>query len=122
MGLTNNIQDSTTKFVSIDDFFKRDILLFIPEYQRTYSWKNNNIEDFNYAINELLFEQFNSKSREKKQFFGTIMLSSDIKKQEYEVVDGQQRLTTFFILIKVLIDLLQNELNSKKNQLKIQAQ
>ena len=114
MGLTNNIQDSTTKFVSIDDFFKRDILLFIPEYQRTYSWKNNNIEDFNYAINELLFEQFNSKSREKKQFFGTIMLSSDIKKQEYEVVDGQQRLTTFFILIKVLIDLLQNELNSKK--------
>ena len=114
MGLTNNIQDSTTKFVSIDDFFKRDILLFIPEYQRTYSWKNNNIEDFNYAINQLLFEQFNSKSREKKQFFGTIMLSSDIKKQEYEVVDGQQRLTTFFILIKVLIDLLQNELNSTK--------
>ena len=67
----------------------------IPDYQREYVWEDKNVtpllEDIMYARNH---------SFEKQYFVGTIVVYR--RSGEYEVIDGQQRMTTFFILICTL--------------------
>ncbi len=35
----------------------------------------------------------------REYFIGTVLVSPSAKKNHYEVIDGQQRLTTFFLLL-----------------------
>jgi uncharacterized protein with ParB-like and HNH nuclease domain len=78
--------------------------VIIPFFQRTYVWEQENWEN----LLEGLF------SKPYGHFLGSIILkqipvrSGETKK--LEVVDGQQRLTTLSILIKVLYDLFSPEL------------
>jgi len=78
--------------------------VIIPFFQRTYVWKKENWE--------VLLESLLSKPY--GHFLGSIILkqipvpSGESKK--LEVIDGQQRLTTLSILIKVLYDLFSLEL------------
>lgn len=64
----------------------------IPIYQRNYSWTDNNIEElYNDVINE-----------EKGYYIGNLLVTPSAKKLDFDVVDGQQRLTTialFFLAI-----------------------
>jgi uncharacterized protein with ParB-like and HNH nuclease domain len=67
----------------------------IPPYQRRYSWEEKQQEDL---FNDLL-EAFYTKSI---HFLGTLSLQLTETKgfdAYYNVIDGQQRFTTFFILI-----------------------
>ena len=78
----------------------------IPIYQRPYSWGENEIKPF---LSDLVN---NYRGKDKKgttpepMFIGTMQLSEKkyIDKEEYEqeVIDGQQRLTTLSVLLKVL--------------------
>lgn len=70
----------------------------IPDYQRGYSWQDKQIEDF--------WEDITSAIEKKvKHYFGTVYLKFNCKyynKKYYDVIDGQQRLTTLFVLLKIL--------------------
>lgn len=76
----------------------------IPTYQRKYSWTDNERKALWKDIEESLKDKMN-------HFVGTLSfkenrsvgLSTDTV---YEIIDGQQRITTIFILLKVLIDKL----------------
>ena len=77
----------------------------IPIYQRPYEWAEKNINDFLNTI----FEAFSTKSEvdagkyEKSVFFGTIQFNKETKDASIlDIVDGQQRLTTFLLLLDVL--------------------
>jgi len=77
----------------------------IPIYQRPYEWAEKNINDFLNTI----FEAFSTKSEvdagkyEKSVFFGTIQFNKETKDANIlDIVDGQQRLTTFLLLLDVL--------------------
>ncbi len=77
----------------------------IPIYQRPYEWAEKNINDFLNTI----FEAFSAKSEvdagryEKSVFFGTIQFNKETKDANIlDIVDGQQRLTTFLLLLDVL--------------------
>lgn len=75
--------------------------LKIPDFQRNYSWEDRNIDDFHLDIIQ------SSKFR-KVHFMGaTILLNqsdtSEIGKS-FEVIDGQQRLTTIFMYLSILRD------------------
>ena len=77
----------------------------IPIYQRPYEWAEKNINDFLNTI----FEVFSTKSEvdagkyEKSVFFGTIQFNKETKDANIlDIVDGQQRLTTFLLLLDVL--------------------
>ena len=73
----------------------------IPAYQRPYEWNEKNIDDF---LNSVL-EGFEKKSNENGNgmvFFGTIQLDKNFEYDCWNIVDGQQRLTTFLLLISVL--------------------
>ena len=64
----------------------------IPSYQRGYAWEKKQLEDF--------WNDLESTSSKKKHFFGTFFLEQK-GKNLYDVVDGQQRLTTLAIFLSV---------------------
>ena len=71
----------------------------IPFYQRPYRWSEKNIgylfEDFDIFEKEKKQKQ-NSNKENNQYFTGSVVL---VKKEEfYEVVDGQQRMTTLFLI------------------------
>lgn len=68
----------------------------IPDYQRPYSWNTEQIEQMWDDISSAM------ETSEESYFLGPIILIE--KKGYFEVVDGQQRLTTLTILFCVLRD------------------
>lgn len=70
----------------------------IPEYQRGYSW---NIEQCDKLWQDI--EDFIDRNNEDPYFFGTIIEDcSDTEANTLKLIDGQQRTTTFLLLIKAL--------------------
>ena len=76
----------------------------IPIYQRPYSWEEKNIKDFLASI----FDAFKEVNEEKCKvnvkpvFFGTIQLDHNKDDNTLDIVDGQQRLTTFLLFLDLL--------------------
>ena len=85
----------------------------IPIYQRPYSWEEKNIKNFLESIFDA-FKEVNEekcKANVKPVFFGTIQLDRNKDDNTLDIVDGQQRLTTFMLFL----DLLQrNEIHPKE--------
>ena len=85
----------------------------IPIYQRPYSWEEKNIKNFLESIFDA-FKEVNEekcKANVKPVFFGTIQLDRNKDDNTLDIVDGQQRLTTFLLFL----DLLQrNEIHPKE--------
>ena len=73
----------------------------IPIYQRRYSWKKNQCER--------LFNDIEDACRNhRSHFIGCIITVSDGGMGDYQVIDGQQRITTISLLLKAFYDLLKN--------------
>ncbi|MCZ9839072.1 DUF262 domain-containing protein [Brachyspira hyodysenteriae] len=75
----------------------RDLIkysFYIPNYQRGYKWSKENIKD--------LLNDINSIDNDNKKDHCLHNLTIIEKNGKYEVVDGQQRLTTIFLLLKYL--------------------
>jgi len=91
----NNIE---AKEVSVGELFSPNFMFKIPIYQRNLSWGS---EDF-----DLLFEDiYDAMNNGQNQYFlGSILLQKTDTKKLYEIVDGQQRLTSLAILLAVLRD------------------
>ncbi len=70
--------------------------LFIPEFQRPYEWKQKNVLQ--------LLNDVNSSLEEGKDSYriGSIILYYDEDNKRFEIVDGQQRLTTILLILKAL--------------------
>lgn len=90
----------------LQKIFSQDFWFIIPEYQRPYVWQRENIEEL---IEDLYFA-FENKSN-SEYFLGSLVLKKTNNKgySEYEVLDGQQRLSTFFMMLAVIRDLLEIE-------------
>lgn len=88
----------TPESKTIRDIFDGGSYYRVPDYQRPYSWEDDQIED--------LWDDINSafEDADPGYFLGPTIL---IRAQDgyLEVVDGQQRLTTLTILFCVLRDL-----------------
>ncbi|GAA7498519.1 DUF262 domain-containing protein [Helicobacter pylori] len=84
----------------------------IPIYQRPYQWGKEQCEEL---LNDL-FENYKDY-REDDYFCGSLVLiQSDEGKKTYDIVDGQQRLSTFILLAKVLATLYSERLNEKSQE------
>jgi uncharacterized protein YehS (DUF1456 family) len=70
--------------------------LKVEDYQRTYAWQREQIEEF-------LQDLKDCAPRDDSHFLGTLILQESGHKTA-NVVDGQQRLTTVFILVGALRD------------------
>ena len=80
----------------ISKIFGDKTIYKIPPYQRAYSWGKDECEElFDDLANAFL------NNTDEGYFLGNIILSTSVK-DEFEVIDGQQRLTTVSMLLKVL--------------------
>lgn len=85
------MKTSITTFI---DFVSQNAEFFIPYYQRNYSWDKENCE--------LLWEDILQASQnQNSHFMGTLVCKKRPDNNNdsiYEIIDGQQRLTTLFLL------------------------
>ncbi|WP_405377508.1 DUF262 domain-containing protein [Nonlabens sp. Asnod3-A02] len=70
----------------------------IPIYQRPYSWGENEVNKF---LRDLRDNFYSEDSVPSPMFIGTMQVSAK-ENNAREVIDGQQRLTTFLLLFHVL--------------------
>ena len=89
---------------SIKDILDKEKIFFIPHYQRGYRWGN-------LQVKQLLDDIWNfAQTKTKEEFYPLqpiVVFNNDDK---YEIIDGQQRLTTIYIILKYI----QMKLNQKK--------
>ncbi|WP_154440999.1 DUF262 domain-containing protein [Helicobacter pylori] len=78
----------------------------IPIYQRPYQWTEENCEEL---LNDL-FENYEDY-REDDYFCGSLVFIKPDKDNKIDIVDGQQRLSTFILLAKVLATLYSERLD-----------
>src|SRR5216684_2293129 len=75
---------------SISEAFQQCFYI-VPDYQREYVWTEKEVQQLLQDIDE----QIDEKDR-REYFIGTVLVSPTRQKNHFEVIDGQQRLTTFF--------------------------
>ncbi|MHB1370141.1 MAG: DUF262 domain-containing protein [Pseudomonadaceae bacterium] len=88
---------------SIEEAF-RECFYIVPDYQREYVWTDKEVHQLLEDINEQV-----DAGTTREYFIGTVLVSPTDQKNHYEVIDGQQRLTTFFLLLCTLKHLFQGE-------------
>lgn len=76
----------------------------IPEYQRGYSWTKTQCDKLWQDI-----ESFTNSDSTDPYFFGTVIVDCS-KDNQFSLIDGQQRTTTFLLLLKALLIRLQEVL------------
>ena len=93
-------------YTSVGVLFKRQSTFFIPKYQRAYAWNSESVSDF---ISDLT-SCFNKRKQgsDINHFFGGVLsvkysVSGTFDQHKYEIIDGQQRIATFTLLVACLI-------------------
>ena len=96
--------------LSLQDLFKNNIFK-VPNYQRGYSWETVQRQD--------LLDDLEAMQEQKKHYTGTVVLKEcdtvnayGETYKRYDIVDGQQRITSLIIFLKRISD----ELNDIKNE------
>lgn len=94
-----------------------DMKFYIPSYQRGYRWTEQQIKDLLNDINEfeskdgswyclqpLVVKQQDSESEILEEIKGAATLQTvrDLLQGKWAVIDGQQRLTTIYLILKLL--------------------
>ena len=99
-------QDSKLKhdFLGLESLYNdRYPNLIVPDFQRGFDWNQDHVEDLwedlHYYVDKVI------DNDEEEFFCGTIILktpdnekASIEEKDRYQIVDGQQRLTSFYLL------------------------
>ncbi|EOG6896737.1 DUF262 domain-containing protein [Flavobacterium psychrophilum] len=91
----------------------------IPAYQRGYKWASKKPTDAIQILMNDLWEAFSSakNSMRKEYYMQYITVKKNNKENYLEVIDGQQRLTSFSILLSVIHAALNNQNNLAKGKL-----
>ena len=103
------IQENTPAKVGLLDLLlvSYGVQFVIPAYQRNYTWSaNREVKQLLEDIKAVLRKERN------KHFIGIIIYlerSLDFSKRERSVIDGQQRLTTLFLLLYAIKELMLEE-------------
>lgn len=98
-----------TKKVNVNTLFK-EYWFRVPEYQRSYVWGKEQIDEL---LDDLHYARQHNPNKE--YFLGSVVLQKHLvssKAVTYEccdILDGQQRMTTLFLLMAVLRDISKNE-------------
>jgi len=77
------------------------VSLEVPDFQRSYSWEDANIDAFHLDVTR-------AYEAERRHFLGALILldsgdefDNGVKRQE--IIDGQQRLTTIFMYLAIIL-------------------
>lgn len=90
---------------SIGQFFRGDFIFDVPKYQRNYAWEGPEIEDF---IKDLkrCYDMRTTKEPIPHFFGGIVSIEERLpggRYSEVHIIDGQQRLVTFVLLVANIV-------------------
>jgi len=89
--------------------FNGDKVFIIPKYQRAYAWGTKQLNEF--------LDDIHNQSNPSNYFFGTILFEEKDTIDGYEqieIVDGQQRITTLVIFMKILLQKIEKSIDERK--------
>lgn len=86
----------------------QEIPFVIPEYQRPYSWSDDEIITLFEDLWEFSIERTHSDGA-KNYFLGCVV--SYEENEERQIIDGQQRITSLFLLLRAVFSMLEKEDN-----------
>ena len=89
---------------SVRNIIDEKINFNVPAYQRGYRWNELHVKDL---LDDLL--EFMQETNRGKFYCLQPLVVKKIGENRYNVIDGQQRLTTIFIILKYLENLLKEE-------------
>ncbi len=103
-----------TKTTSFQELIGNGKKYKIPEFQRDFSWKEENWEDLWQDLIDVY------KGAEEQHYMGAIVLQNTNDKKTFIVVDGQQRITTLSLFIlaiaKHIKELIEKNIDSNENE------
>lgn len=88
--MSNKNNNETVKELKVSEIFNDDTQYIVPIYQRNYAWENDEIEQLIKDIEDV---------KDKNYYLGTLIVNEQ-KNNLFEVIDGQQRLTTLYLIKK----------------------
>ena len=88
-------QENTIKETAVSELLGMNF--FIPGYQRGYRWTEQQVNDLLNDINE-----FEPKNGSWYCLQPLVVMKKDGKDEKWEVIDGQQRLTTIYLILEYL--------------------
>lgn len=74
----------------------KDFKLHIPDYQRPYAWKENQVEILLNDLKDVI------ESGKESYLLGSLIFHKNTQDSKLDIVDGQQRLVTLALICKVL--------------------
>lgn len=83
--------------------------LRVPDYQRNFAWTKDELNqfwrDFKNTFENAFNPNYTQKLNVQPHFFGTILLTeSNTNANEFEITDGQQRITISTLFLKALLE------------------
>lgn len=84
---------------TIKGMFETSMSFTIPIYQRAYSWTKENWSVF-------LRDVIDQSERSNVYSYGNLLLETIEEDSKYEIIDGQQRITTLIIFMRAMINVL----------------
>ena len=84
------------ELLTVDELFSHGNVYTVPIYQRNYAWRAAQIEQLISDIQDA------AMGHESSYFLGNFVVTPRAKPNDFEVIDGQQRLTTLYLLLTFL--------------------
>ena len=109
----NNISIKT-----INDLLKSNF--FIPSYQRGYRWTEQQVTDLLNDINEFSPKEI-PNSNEKTWYCLQPIVVKQKSENEWDVIDGQQRLTTIFLVIHYMNEMWKGKQKNNEFNLRFET-
>ncbi len=81
------------KTFSLFEIYKQYPNIVVPNYQRAYIWDKEKIEDL---LTD--WEEYLQKEPTHSYYMGALLLYKNEDNNQYEIIDGQQRLTTLALI------------------------
>ena len=108
-----------TENLKYGDLIHRRAPFVVPPYQRAYAWNSEDINDFIKDINALANKRTTENSYQ--HFFGGIVcvdhfMPGSPEGRQYLVIDGQQRLATFSMVLALIVRELEQISRQAKEQ------
>ncbi|MCW5962232.1 MAG: DUF262 domain-containing protein [Pyrinomonadaceae bacterium] len=95
----------------LNSFFSSNLQYVVPFFQRAYVWDVENWEILWDHVSEIA--DVSEESTRSEHFIGTVIMkqrtATNIGENKHDLIDGQQRLTTFSLLLKAIANTASGE-------------
>lgn len=97
--------------LTIEDLFKD--FYSVPDFQREYVWERREVEKLLQDVLDEFYDEEGALIRDTEYFLGSVVVCND-PNGTYALIDGQQRMTTIYLLLCAVRDLLK-EIGTEPN-------